>query len=138
MRRHRLIEHTADMGIEASAESLEGLFSEAACALREMIWSDLNVTPSKEIPCTISGGDYGELMVNWLNEILYLLEIKRFMPVTFIVERVDPDRLDARISGLTFDPTIHPVQREVKAVTYHRLEVEESSDGWHAIVYVDL
>jgi len=126
------------MGIEAVADTLEELFAEAAGALKEMIFAEAPGAVREERLVELDGGDYGELLVNWLNEILYYVEIKGFFPVDFELEEVRSDRLKARISGEPFDPGRHPVQREVKAVTYHQLAVERLDGRWQARVYVDL
>jgi SHS2 domain-containing protein len=135
---YRLLEHTADMGIEAVAESREDLFAQAAYGLREILSGSLEVAAREEKTVELRGGDLEELLVVWLNEILYLFEAKGFQPVDFEVEEVERTTLKARIRGEPFDPARHPVQREVKAVTYHQLKVEKSDGGWRARVYVDL
>jgi len=138
MRGHRLLEHTADMGIEASGASLEELFAEAAYGLMEIIAGSPQAPCREERSVTVEGGDAAELLVNWLNEVLYLFEIKRFFPVDFEVEEIRWDRLHARVRGEPFDPQRHPVEREVKAVTYHQIEVKKIDGFWQARVYVDL
>lgn len=135
---HRLLEHTADMGIEASGETLEELFAEAAYGLLEIIAGAPELYSREERSVTVEGGDTEELLVHWLNEILYLFEIKRFFPLDFEIEEVRGNRLRARVRGEPFDPQRHPVEREVKAVTYHQLRVEKTDGLWHARVYVDL
>jgi len=138
MRGHRLLEHTADMGIEASGATLEELFAEAAYGLMEIIAGAPQGLCREERSVVVEGGDEAELLVNWLNEILYLFEMRRFFPVDFEVEGVAWNRLHARVRGETFDPERHPVEREVKAVTYHQLEVKKIDGFWQARVYVDL
>jgi SHS2 domain-containing protein len=135
---HRLLEHTADMGIEASGETLEELFAQAAYGLLEIIAGAPVALCREEKIVTVEGGDSEELLVNWLNEILYLFEIKRFFPLDFEIEEVRENRLLARVRGEPFDPQRHPVEREVKAVTYHQLRLEKIDGLWQARVYVDL
>jgi SHS2 domain-containing protein len=126
------------MGIEASGETLEDLFAQAAYGLLEIIAGTPEALCREEMIVTVEGGDAEELLVNWLNEILYLFEIKRFFPLDFEIEEVRGNHLLARVRGEPFDPQRHPVEREVKAVTYHQLRVEKTDGLWHARVYVDL
>lgn len=135
---HRLLEHTADMGIEARGETLEELFAQAAYGLLEIIAGAPQALSRVEKSVTVEGGDTEELLVNWLNEILYLFEIKKFFPLDFEIEEVRGNHLLARVRGEPFDPRRHPVEREVKAVTYHQLRVEKTDGLWQARVYVDL
>ncbi|TYO99337.1 SHS2 domain-containing protein [Geothermobacter ehrlichii] len=138
MRTHHLLEHTADMGIEAEGESLAELFVETGRGLRQMITGETVGSVSEEITVEITGGDREELLVNWLNEILYLFEIRGFFPAEFAIDEMDETHLRVRVGGERFDPARHPVEREVKAATYHQLVVEERDGTWRARVYVDL
>jgi len=135
---YRLLEHTADMGIEAVAESREELFAQAAYGLLEILSGSLEAAAREERIVEVQATDQEELLVSWLNEILYLFETKRFQPVDFEVEEVGWTAMKARVRGEPFDPERHPVQREVKAVTYHQLKVERNDGHWTARVYVDL
>jgi SHS2 domain-containing protein len=135
---YRLLEHTADMGIEANGETLEELFAQAAYGLLEILAGVPGAHPREEKGVTVQGGDTEELLVNWLNEVLYLFETGGLFPVDFEVEEVAGNRLRARVLGEPFDPHRHAVEREVKAVTHHRLLVEKADGVWHARVYVDL
>lgn len=133
----RVIEHTADMGIEVRADSREELFVQAARGLREIL-SATTVTGGAERTIEIEGEDVPELLVKWLNEILFLLETERFFPIEFAIEEVTDDHLRGRIRGEPFDPERHSIEREIKAVTYHQLRVEKQDGLWQARIFVDL
>jgi SHS2 domain-containing protein len=134
----RLIEHTADMGIEAVGDSLGDLFAQAAHGLMEMIAGDAKADPREEKILEPTATDSGELLVNWLNEILFLFETQGFFPADFKIEDAGEEHLRARVRGEPFDPQRHQVEREVKSVTYHMLKVEPANGKWLAEVYVDL
>jgi SHS2 domain-containing protein len=134
---YRLLEHTADMGIEVFGESLVDLFVEAGRGLREMISTEAKTQGREERAIEVAGEDEGELLVNWLNEILFLFETG-FFPVDFTVSAIEGGRVRGSVSGEPFDPERHPVEREVKAVTYHQLNVEQTDEGWKVTVFVDL
>jgi len=135
---YRLLEHTADMGIEALGASCEELFIQTARGLMAILCPDARTSTEAERRLRVTGLDREELLVNWLNEILYLLQGGDFFPVDFEIEEMGETLLSARVRGEAFDPERHPVEREIKAVTYHRLRVEEVDGRWRARVYVDL
>jgi SHS2 domain-containing protein len=135
---YRLLEHTADMGIEVVAETQEELFAQAAYGLLEVCFGPSRALAREEKVVEVAGGDVEELLVNWLNEILYLFETKGFLPADFEVEEAGWTSLKARVLGESFDPLRHPVEREVKAATYHQLKVEKTDGMWMGRVYVDL
>jgi SHS2 domain-containing protein len=134
----RLLDHTADIGIEARATSIEGLFVQAAHGLRMVLFGDCPVQSRREEPIEVNGQDYEELLVNWLNEILYRFEIGRLAPATFLVEELGETRLRGRVLGEDFDPLRHPLLREVKAVTHHQLAIVAVNGGWQTRIYLDL
>lgn len=135
---YRLLEHTADMGIEATGESMEELFVQAACGLREIITSLTRGEAREERTVEVEGGDREELLVNWLNEILFLFESRGFFPADFAVEEVGPAKLRGKVWGEPFDPQRHLIEREIKAVTHHQLSVQRTDGGWRARIFVDL
>ncbi len=135
---YRFLEHTADMGIEATAASLEGLFVQAARALNEMIFGQELFGGSESLQIDVSGEDLGDLLVRWLTELLYLIETDYFVASRFMIDTLTPYRLQARVAGERLHPDNMHAVREVKAITYHRLDVTSSSRGWRAQVYVDL
>lgn len=135
---YQLLEHTADMGIEAQGGTPEALFRQMALGLREIMTGCVDIAPQSEIIVQVEGNDLEQLLVNWLGELVFLLETRHFLPSEFSIEQLGENRLVARVFGEIFDPARHYVDREIKAVTYHQLRVEQNEDGWTAQVFVDL
>jgi len=132
----RLLEHTADMGIEAQAASCEELFVQAAKGLLSLLaGSTESMKPVRVITFEVTAGDVEELLVVWLNELLYLIQTKGMWPQEIALTDIKPDSLEARLSvvPMTGDP-----QREIKAATYHHLMVSCRQGLWRARVYLDL
>ncbi len=134
---YRLLEHTADMGIEVIGESLGELFVQAGRGLREMISTDAEVEIREKRSIEATGQDEGELLVNWLNEILFVFETG-FFPASFTVSEIGRGKVRGIVEGEPFNRERHPIEREVKAVTYHQLNVEKTAQGWRVTVFVDL
>ena len=138
MGRFRLLEHTSDMGIAARGETLEELFAEAGRGVLAVAVDPRRGQRKEERALAVQGADREELLVNWLNEILYLWEVRGFFPVDCRVLEVGEKRVRGLLLGEPFDAARHVVLREVKAVTYHRLRVERRRGHWRARLYVDL
>ena len=138
MNSYRLLEHTADMGIEAQGETPADLFRQMALGLREIITACQDIRPKDEEAIEVFGGDREELLVNWLGELVFLLEVRRFLPACFEIEAIDEHHVKARVRGEIFDPARHFLEREVKAITYHQISVESAAGGWSARVFVDI
>ncbi len=135
---YRLLEHTADMGIEAWATTLDALFVCAARGLLEILFGRrCPVEAQQKLKIELQAANWEELLVAWLGEILFLVEQRGFCPAVFHLEELVDHRLTVRLVGEYTREGLSPL-REVKAVTYHRLLVQEQSGGWQARVYLDL
>ena len=134
----RLIEHTADIGLEVRAATREELFLVAAEGMKALLFGTSPAVGGVASRVVLNAGDSAELLVAWLNEVLFICETRQVVPATFVVEEITLTSLIAVISGEAFDPARHSVERTAKAVTYHQLVVEERDGGWYARVYIDL
>ncbi|HUX16151.1 MAG TPA: archease [Phycisphaerae bacterium] len=140
----RTFDHTADVGLEVRGESLEDLLATAAQAVfslmlddgpREVaIEADVALTPDAS-----PGEELRELLVVWLQELLYRFEMEHLVPREFDFAEAGPARVRARVGFGRFDPKRHRAATEVKAVTYHELAVREEADGtWSARFILDV
>jgi SHS2 domain-containing protein len=132
-----LLEHTADIGIRAVGASLEEVFEQATAGLVEVMGAARpGPVPVDRVPLAVVAGDVGGLLVDWLGEVLWLLEVT---PAS--LAGVGVDRVAAGRAAGTLDlgpPAEEPDGTVVKAVTYHRLRVERTDGGWLAEVYLDV
>jgi SHS2 domain-containing protein len=135
---YRLLEHTADMGIEACAESCPKVLGAMAEGLRVILFGDSPVSARVVKQVYLNDEDSVALMVAWLNEILFWCEQNNLVPMKFCIDSLKEGELRATLSGDTFDPQWHHIERQVKAVTYHQATLKETAEGWYGRVYVDL
>ncbi len=135
---YRLLEHTADMGIEARAESCPKVLEEMASGLMMILFGDSPVSASIVTKIHLREENSVELMVSWLNEILYWCEQNNLVSAASRIDALEEGELWATLSGEPFDQKRHHVERQVKAITYYQACLEETSGAWHAKVYVDL
>jgi SHS2 domain-containing protein len=133
-----LLEHTADIGLEAVAPTRAELFATMGAGFKALLYGASPAAERHRHEVRVAAGDCAELLVAWLNEILYLCEREDLVPARFEVTALSDTELVAAIHGEVYDPKRHVVERTAKAVTYHRLLVEERRDGWYARVYIDL
>ena len=135
---YRLLEHTADMGIEARAESCPKVLEEMASGLMMILFGDSPVSASIVTKIHLREENSVELMVAWLNDILYWCEQNNLVSAASRIDALEEGELWATLSGEPFDQKRHHVERQVKAITYYQACLEETSGAWHAKVYVDL
>jgi SHS2 domain-containing protein len=133
----QFIDHTADAGILVKAPTLEGMFETAALGFSELITrvDSLNCLIQRQF--RLQEDDIETLLVSWLQELLYLLDTEGLIFGRFQVNLKDL-ALEATAWGEVFDPEIHTMKTEIKAVTYHLLEVVEDDQGWKGQVIFDI
>ncbi|MGD8530210.1 MAG: archease [Syntrophobacterales bacterium] len=131
------IDHTADAGIRVEAPTLEDLFETAGLAFSELVTSVDSLDCRMERHFRLQEDDLETLLVSWLQELLYLLDTEDLVFGRFQVKIHDLS-LEATAWGEPFDPSIHTIKTEIKAVTYHQLEVARSELGWQAQVIFDI
>ena len=134
----RLLAHTADIGLEATAPDRAELFVTAAQGFKTLLYGESPAVAACRYPVRLQAGDSAELLVAWLNEILFLCEARRLVPAQFEILELTGERLTAVVVGEPFDLARHVVERTAKAVTYHQAVAEERQSGWYARVYIDL
>ena len=132
-----VIDHTADVGIIAYGRSLEELFANAAEGMMHFLIDPASVRPVEQRTMTVDADDREGLLINWLNDLLVLLNADGFVPVRFIVPEMKDTRLRADVSGEPVDPARHRFRLDVKAATYHSLEIGKN-EVWHARIIFDV
>jgi SHS2 domain-containing protein len=137
-----LLEHTADIGIRARGGSLKEVFEHATEGLAEVLGArppggSGEAGAGEPVAVEVSAGDPGGLLVDWLNEVLWLLEVGQAVVTGVRVERVGDGTASGEVVLAAGGP--EPDGTLVKAVTYHRLRVEpDPGGGWLAEVYLDV
>lgn len=134
------VDHTADVGLRVWAGSLEGLFAQAARGLAWLLTDPERVERRRRIALKVRGLDLEELLVAWLNEILYRAEAERLILVGFEGLRIsrenDQYRLEAVGIGEPRDERRHPARAGVKAATYHNLRVSPGAGGRYDVTII--
>jgi SHS2 domain-containing protein len=135
---YRRMDPTADCGIQVFGKDLKALFNNAGLALFDLI-ADISLVKSGfEYPIQVSGSDWPDLMVNWLRELLYFWTGKDLLVREIEVTEILEYQLSARIHVDAFKAAQHRLNHEIKAVTYHRIQVINTPTGWEATVIFDV
>ncbi len=114
------------------------LFKNAAYAMLKLMVTGTPGKPLQRMKLSITAQDAGALMVDWLSEILYLFEGGKMVVQYIAIDAFSPSSLDATLEATPFTTEQHEIIHEIKAVTYHQIEVGEKNGRWEARVYFDL
>ncbi|MFU8652404.1 archease [Methanotorris formicicus] len=137
----RYFETTADMGIIAEGETLEEAFSNAAKGLFNLMVNIENVEKKEKRTFEVSADDLCDLLYDFLTELLILHDSEFLVFSEFDVE-MDKEgeifHLKCIAFGEEFDKEKHEPKEEVKAITYHKMEIKHEGDKWVIKFIVDL
>ncbi len=138
MKRYETFDHTADLGVRVFGRSAEELFANAAFAFFDLLTDLKHVQESLSYDLHVEAADREELLVHWLNELLFLTQSPGYLFKSFSISHLDPASLRAVAHGETLDPARHKLNLEIKAITYHQVVVEEKDGKWEAKVIFDI
>lgn len=133
--RYRVVDHEGDIGFEIFGRDQHELFSNGAAALFSLITDVEHVDEGISRQITVADGD--DLLILFLNELIYLWDVERFIPKS-VRTHIEGAVLQGTLKGDIFDPEKHRVRGEVKAVTYHKFAVCEEGGILKATIILDI
>ena len=136
MKPYELIDHTADICIKAYGTNISEAFEHAAQAMFDIITDNSTIDTVGEYTIELEASDLEQLLVDWLSELLFLNSAKNLVFGSFQV-KVEGTRLSAHVCGEEYNASKHGMGVEIKAVTYHMLEVKNTKP-FHVQVLFDI
>jgi SHS2 domain-containing protein len=131
---HTLEEHTGELKLRIEARTLPEIFAEAGRALAEAMGAPMSDGPLVAKRIEVDASDREALLVDWLNELVFLSEVEKVVFQQFRIELPSERRLVASASGVKVEGLRNPV----KAATYHGVAIREGPDGFVATVVLDV
>ncbi len=131
---YEFIEHTADIGIKAYGKNLSEAFKNAAVGMFDIITNKSKINNIGEYEIQLDAPDLEQLLVDWLSELLFLNGAKNLVFSEFILN-ISGNSLSAKIFGEEFDDSKHKKGTEIKAVTYHMLEVHNTKPVFVKVLF---
>lgn len=128
--------HTSEIGLRARAPGLADLFGCLARAMIALTGAKPDPQASSAAhPIALAAADLPSLLVDWLNEVLFLHEVAGIVPETIVIGDLGPKGITATIRGRR----AHGVpDLQIKAVTYHQLQIAQENGHWLAEVFFDI
>ncbi|WP_256299643.1 archease [Haloarchaeobius salinus] len=134
-----LREHTADVAVEATGDTPGELFAAVADGLTAAQCDDVPDGVGDRFELSVESESRESLLFDYLDELVYERDVRGVLPADHEARVVEGDdgswRLTGSARGIPFDAV---EAREVKAVTYSEMRVEETDDGWRAYVVLDV
>jgi SHS2 domain-containing protein len=140
---YETVEHTADIGLRIWGRSLEELFQQAALGMVSLLVNRERVEARESREVTVVAADREEALVTFLQELLYLYEVQRFVACDVEIVEASAGGARARLRGEPRDRAKHEILTDIKAATYHDLSIlcRKAPDGstrWETVVIFDI
>ena len=136
---YRLIDHTADFGIHVFGSDLKTLFENAADAMFDLIVDRRKARGAQAREINLAGDDWPDLMVNWLRELLYLWNGKGLIVKSTDIASISEYNISASVKVDPYQPALHDIKEEIKAVTYHQIRVQPAGErSWESTIIFDV
>jgi len=131
MGEYKFIDHTADIAVDIFAESIEELFKLASSTWQYSVVEQFLAEEFSEMELYFKANNYEDLLVDYLNELNFLLLTKKkiFTNIKNILIGEFENEVEATviIHYEIFNPKLHTLINEIKAVTFHNLHIEKKS-----------
>lgn len=134
----KIINHTADVGLIIYGSDMKQLFSNAAFSLVGLIVEPEIISAKMERYVSVHAENYESLLVEWLNELIYLFDAEHILFNNFKITNLSSEQLTAVCYGEKVNRFKDSIKREVKAATYHMLKIDKRKLGYRAQVIFDL
>ena len=136
MKEYEFFDHTADVGVKAFGKDFSEAFAHAAKGMFDIITDSSVISSKGAYKIELQAVDLEQLLVDWLDELLFLQSAKNLVFGEFKVN-VDEEecKLSATVSGEQFDKKTHKIGTEIKAVTYHMLEVHKNENCYVKVLF---
>lgn len=157
MKYYEQIDISGDVGLRIRGATIEELLTNAAEGMFDLVTDLKTVQETDAREVTIESESYEHLLVQWLNELVFLYDTYGFIGMRFAIhlrkqypgpgsEQMthEPEQnvcrlhLRANISGGIFDPSVHESRLLIKAATYHGLSLNKHDGEWEATVIFDI
>lgn len=136
---YTLLNHTADLRVRVVGKDLANLFQNAGLALFDLIVEKDATLVGESVELRVDGEDLPDLLINFLRELLYLWTGDEKVVTMVDVDHITDTTVSAQVTADHYMPQRHRIRHEIKAVTYHQIEVTPIQDGWwQAVVVFDI
>ena len=135
MKNYEVLPHTADFKIKVFGGTKEELFSNALLAMSSALRAKIKNKKSKIKNIKIKSLDLGALLVDFLSEVLYLTQVNKEVYTDIKFKKF----FNTHLEGNLFGQKVERFGEDIKAVTYHNLDVHQREDGsWEAVILFDI
>lgn len=137
--KHTYLSHTADIAFDVEADSLEELFIEAFLGWLNSVVENANMKMDSLHEINISGDSFEQLLVDFLNEVNFLLTVKKILSIKIESMKIDKEKMFLKAIMKTQKIKDNSMLKvEIKSVTYHQMEIRNVKGKYYVRVVFDI
>ncbi len=137
-KRFEIVDHTADIAIKAYGNTLKELFENAALGMFNIIADLEGIKSSTEVDIRVEAPDEEELLVEWLEELLYNFYTKNIIFSEFKIAELTDTKLTARAKGRFIGENKNRLKAEIKAATRHEVKINKIDGKYETQIVFDV
>ena len=138
MKRYEQIPHTADIAVRVYGKNLKELFVNAAYAMFDIIADLEGLKTPLSIDVKLNAPSKEELLISWLDELLYNSCTKSIIFSEFEILSLDDKNITAKVKGRSIGDNKNRLKTEIKAATYHDLKIKKTPSGYSVSIVFDV
>lgn len=139
---YKFIEHTADIAVEVEGKTIEELFTSSFYAWRDAVLELNNIKNDHSKKFLFNANSTEELLIEMLSELNYQLYTKKWIALSIkklMIQKLNESyHLEVEVFGQSFNPDNHFIKEEIKAVTFHQMNIEERNGTYFTRIVFDI
>lgn len=137
--KHTYLNHTADIAFDVEADSISELFVESFYCWRNSVVESEGLSATDLIEINLTAGSPEELLVDFINEVNFLLTVKKVLCVEIVRIEINDERyvLNAMMKTQSIND-FSVLKAEIKSVTYHQMEIRQENGKYFVRVVFDI
>ncbi len=136
-KKYRFIDHTADIAIEVNGGDITSLFLNCGNALFDLLYDVDDVSATETHTVNATGETPEELLINFLRELFFSIEVYGNVLNDITITKLTESAISAEVTGEKYDSDRHRLRNDIKAVTYHNVNIAKSECGLKVAIVFD-
>ncbi len=138
MTKYKFLPHTADIKFQAFGKTIEECFENAFLSLKEVMIDNTKIEKLIKKKINIKGKDLENLLYNFLEEFLFLLDAEQFVPSKIINMEINMNNYELQAEVEGDNSSDYKISNPVKAITYNDMFVKKEKNKYVCQVVVDV
>ncbi len=139
---YKFIDHTADLAVEITGETPGSLLHAAYHAWLEFASDPYTSDEVEDKNLEFSESSFEELIVGFLSELNYLFLVKKWITLEIVILHIEEIKgtynAKIKITGCSYGSSADILKSEIKAVTFHQMDIKKVNGNYSTRIVFDI